>query len=270
MLDENKRLAKRALDEVFSRGNLQTIDEIFHSDFINHEAGPHTPSGRDGLKVTVPWLRSSFSDLRYEVEDAIAEGDRVVLRVISRGRQTGEFMGFPATGKEFAAKQIHVYRIVGGKILEHWAVRDDLGQGIQLGLIPASQAMPSSSAPVAPQPIDSAFDTRLLGRPLVSTAQVPVGGGVILSEKHVVVTQSEAGRFRAFTSTCTHLGCTVAEVSEGRIKCPCHGSQFAIYDGSVVHGPAARALPAYEVKVVGGEVTIAGKDQSGAAPPTAQ
>lgn len=144
MYDENKRLAKRALDEVFSQGKLDVVDEIFHPDFINHEAGPRTPRGSDGLKVTVQWMRSSFSDLRYEVEDAIAEGDRVVLRVISKGRHTGHFMGFAPTGKEFAAKQIHVYRIVEGKILEHWAVRDDLGQGIQLGFIPTPGGVAAS------------------------------------------------------------------------------------------------------------------------------
>ncbi len=115
MHDENKRLAKRALDEVFSGGRLDTLDEIFHPDFINHEAGPQTPPGRDGLKVTLRWMRSSFSDLRYEVQDAIAEDDKVVLRVMSKGRHTGEFMGFPATGREFAAKQIHIYRIVDRK-----------------------------------------------------------------------------------------------------------------------------------------------------------
>jgi hypothetical protein len=84
MHDENKRLAKRALDEVFAQGRLDLVEEIFHPDFVNHEAGPQTPHGREGLKVTIQWIRSSFGDLSYELEDAIGEDDQVVLRVISK------------------------------------------------------------------------------------------------------------------------------------------------------------------------------------------
>ena len=60
----------------------------------------------------------------------------MVVRVISSGRHTGEFIGFKPTGKTFEAQQIHIYRIADGKIIEHWSSRDDLTQGIQLGLIP--------------------------------------------------------------------------------------------------------------------------------------
>lgn len=246
MYEENKRLAQRALDEVFSAGDMSAVDEIFARDFVNHEAGPQTPPGREGLKVTVRWMRSAFSDMRYEVEDAIAEDDKVVLRVISRGRHAGDFMGFPATGREFAVKQIHVYRVVDGKILEHWAVRDDLGQGIQLGFVPGPGGA-SSEGPQAP-PTD--------GHPAVETARVPVGGGIVLAEQRVVFTQPHVGQFRAFSAICTHMGCTVGEVSEGLIKCPCHGSQYAIADGTVVRGPAARALASYGVRVAGDTITV--------------
>jgi predicted ester cyclase/ketosteroid isomerase-like protein len=137
--EQNKRLARRALDEVFAGGNFTVLDEIFHPAFINHEAGPHTPPGPEGLKVTVGWLRASFGDLHYEIQDEITAGDKVVVRVISRGRQTGEFLGRAPTGKPFSAQQIHIYRIADGRIIEHWAVRDDLDQGIQLGLISGGQ-----------------------------------------------------------------------------------------------------------------------------------
>jgi len=140
MSEQNKRLVRRALNEVFAGGNLGVVDEIFHPDFVNHEAGPRTPAGPEGLKVTVRWLRDSFSDLHYDIQDEIVEGDKVVVRVVSSGRQTGEFIGFKPTGKTFEAQQIHIYRIADGKIIEHWASRDDLGQGIQLGLIPVGKA----------------------------------------------------------------------------------------------------------------------------------
>ena len=128
--------------------------------------------------MTVQWMRSSFGDLSYEVEDAIAEDDRVVLRVISRGLQTGEFMAFPAIGKELAVKQIHVYRIVDGKVLEHWAVRDDLGQGIQLGFIPGGGPPGAARPPESWLPTGRSAEPAVdvYGRPLARTAQIPVGG----------------------------------------------------------------------------------------------
>jgi predicted ester cyclase len=136
MSEQNTRLARRALDEVFASGDFAAVNEIFHPEFINHEAGPNTPPGPEGLKMTVGWLHASFSDMHYEIEDEITQGDKVVERVISSGRHTGPFLGFPPSGKTYAAQQIHIYRIADGKIIEHWSCRDDLSQGIQLGLIP--------------------------------------------------------------------------------------------------------------------------------------
>jgi len=70
-----------------------------------------------------------------DIEDEIAEDDKVVARVTMHGRHLGEFLGRQPTGKEFAAKQIHIWRIQEGKVIEHWSVRDDLGQALQLGLL---------------------------------------------------------------------------------------------------------------------------------------
>jgi predicted ester cyclase len=77
----------------------------------------------------------TMGPMRAEIHDEIAEGDKVVLRTTMHGRHVGEFLGRAPTGKEFATKQIHVYRIEDGKLIEHWSVRDDLGQALQLGLI---------------------------------------------------------------------------------------------------------------------------------------
>ncbi|TMD17696.1 MAG: ester cyclase [Chloroflexi bacterium] len=141
--ERNKQVARRALDEVFAKGNFAVVDELFHLDFVNHEAGPNTPPGPDGLKMTVGWLRDSFSDLHYDIKDQIAEGDKLAVRVISSGRHTGNFIGFEPTGKKFEVQQIHIYRFRDGKIIEHWSSRDDLGQGMQLGLIPGGAAAAS-------------------------------------------------------------------------------------------------------------------------------
>ena len=95
------------------------------------------------------------------------------------------------------------------------------------------------------------------GEVIVATSEVPVGGGVILDERKVVVTQPSEGEFRAFSSICTHQGCAVTKVEDEAIVCACHMSLFAIADGAVLDGPADRPLPEVEVVVEGPDVTFA-------------
>jgi Rieske Fe-S protein len=90
---------------------------------------------------------------------------------------------------------------------------------------------------------------------IAKTTDIPVGSGKIIG--NVVVTQPAAGTFKAFSSTCTHQGCQVNAVSGGAIKCPCHGSQFSITDGSVKSGPATQPLPSKTVTVKDGQITVA-------------
>jgi Rieske Fe-S protein len=94
------------------------------------------------------------------------------------------------------------------------------------------------------------------GETTIATAEVPVGGGTILAEDMVVVTQPTEGEFKAFSAVCTHQGCPVQSISEGTINCQCHGSAFAIEDGSVVNGPATRPLETKSVSVEGDSVTV--------------
>jgi nitrite reductase/ring-hydroxylating ferredoxin subunit len=98
---------------------------------------------------------------------------------------------------------------------------------------------------------------------LVGTAQVPVGGGVILPDQNVVVTQPKAGSFEGFSATCTHQGCLLTSVASGTINCGCHGSQFSIDTGANVVGPSGTPagsvapLPKIPVKVQGQNVVKA-------------
>ena len=86
---------------------------------------------------------------------------------------------------------------------------------------------------------------------LASTADIPVGGGKVLTDKKIVITQPQAGSFHAFTAICTHQGCIVSTVSGGTINCPCHGSKYSSVNGSVVNGPAPLPLAAVSIKVQG-------------------
>lgn len=90
----------------------------------------------------------------------------------------------------------------------------------------------------------------------IQAGDVPVGGGTVLPDEMVVVTQPRQGEFKAFSAVCTHQGCPVQQVTDGRIICNCHGSQFSIGDGSVVAGPADRPLESRSVSVDGDSVTV--------------
>jgi Rieske Fe-S protein len=91
---------------------------------------------------------------------------------------------------------------------------------------------------------------------LATTSEIPVGGGKVFSSQQVVVTQPEAGTFKGFSAICTHMQCTVDQVANGTIDCPCHGSQFSVKDGAVVVGPAPKPLAAANITVTGDKITL--------------
>jgi predicted ester cyclase len=135
--ENNKRLVRRALEEVYTNGDLELADELVHPDFVDHEpAHSDLPTGPDSVKQTVRHLRGMFGELRFEVEDEIAEGDKVVQLVTMSGRHTGPLMGRGPTNKAFAVRHVYIWRIADGKIAGHWGSRDDLGLLGQLGLLP--------------------------------------------------------------------------------------------------------------------------------------
>ncbi len=88
---------------------------------------------------------------------------------------------------------------------------------------------------------------------IAKTSDVPVGSGVIIDE--IVVTQPSAGVFNGLSAICTHAGCTVNEVADGTINCPCHGSRYNL-DGSVANGPAPRPLEAKTISVEGDSIVL--------------
>jgi Rieske Fe-S protein len=129
------------------------------------------------------------------------------------------------------------------------------------GLDQAILGQPASGQPASGQTASgqSSSPQPASGQPpsLALTSDVPVGGGKILADKKIVITQPRAGSFEAFSAVCTHQGCTVSSVSGGTINCPCHGSKFSITNGSVVTGPAASALAPVSIKVQGTSIVQA-------------
>ncbi|MBA2581564.1 MAG: ester cyclase [Thermoleophilaceae bacterium] len=136
MSQDNKRLARRVLEEIYARAELALADDLVHPDFVDHDPGhPEGSKGPEGVRQTVRRLHSVFGDLRFEVEDEIAEGDKVVQRVRMGGRHTGALMGREPTDRVFTARHVYIWRIADGRIVEHWGVRDDLDLLQQLELL---------------------------------------------------------------------------------------------------------------------------------------
>jgi Rieske Fe-S protein len=90
----------------------------------------------------------------------------------------------------------------------------------------------------------------------VKAGDVPVGGGTVVADQQVVVTQPAEGTYKAFSAVCTHQGCLVTKVENSTITCSCHNSTFSAADGSVMSGPANRALAARTVSVNGDTLTV--------------
>jgi nitrite reductase/ring-hydroxylating ferredoxin subunit len=111
---------------------------------------------------------------------------------------------------------------------------------------PAAGPAPTP-APPPPDPCARAF---------ARTTDIPVGGGRIFPDVPVIVTQPTPGEFRGFGVVCTHDGCQLTSVADGTINCPCHGSRFAITDGSVVRGPARSGLRKERLAVDGGCIVL--------------
>jgi Rieske Fe-S protein len=93
----------------------------------------------------------------------------------------------------------------------------------------------------------------------VNATDIPVGGGKVVNgpDSKVVITQPAAGQFKAFSAICTHQGCTVNDISNNVISCPCHGSKYSAQDGSVQNGPAPEPLSGVNIKVAGDKITFA-------------
>jgi steroid delta-isomerase-like uncharacterized protein len=135
-IEANTCLVQEGFQRLMNQGELALADDLVSADFLNHDAPPGAPRGPAGLRQMVTMLRAAFPDLHQEIEEMIAEDDRVVVRTTMRGTHAGPFMGIPQTGRPFEQQQIHIFRFADGKTVEHRAVRDDLGMLQQLGVIP--------------------------------------------------------------------------------------------------------------------------------------
>lgn len=132
---ENKVVVRRFIDEVFVKGNPDAVDRLVTHDFTPHSWG-RMPSGVEPLKQAIRHAHAGLADVSFKIEDVIAEEDKVAVRVTAHGRHTGEFMGLPASGKDYTISETHIFHLRDGRVSEHWRDADMLGLMRQLGALP--------------------------------------------------------------------------------------------------------------------------------------
>jgi predicted ester cyclase len=129
--EANKAVARQVIERIFVNQEDRAIDELVAEDFVPHTFRP-MPRGREGLREGMKRAGAGVSEPRFEIEDLIAEGDRVVARLRTSARHTGPFMGVEPTGNRYTNEEIHIFRIRDGRLAEHWHAFDTLGLMRQL------------------------------------------------------------------------------------------------------------------------------------------
>jgi len=132
---KNKTLIRRYFEEIDVKRDMSVLDEFLAPDVVDHSPSPGFTPDFEGMRQSFAHFLSATPDGYHDVEDMIAEGDKVVTRVYAYGTQTGELFGIPPTGKLMTSTGIAIHRIVDGKIVEHWGEVDTLGVLRQLGVI---------------------------------------------------------------------------------------------------------------------------------------
>ena len=132
--EQNKAVVRRYYDEV-NKKNFAVVDEVLLPSFVQHSMVAVSP-GREGVASLYRELQAAFPDFHFALDDLIAEGNQVAVRMTGRYTHKGEFMGIPPTGKAISLLKMDVFRFVNGRCVEHWDAADRLGLLQQLGVVP--------------------------------------------------------------------------------------------------------------------------------------
>jgi len=144
--EANRALLRAVGEQVLTGRDLTRVDAFFAPDVVHHNLPPHIPPGREALRGAFAGFLAAFPDLQTTAEDAIAEGDKAVVRWSGRGTHLGDFNGIPPTGRAVHFAGIVIARISNGHIVEEWEQLDMLGVLQQLGVAP----MPAAAPPASP------------------------------------------------------------------------------------------------------------------------
>ena len=138
-----RAVGARFIEEIINQGKLSVLDEALAQEFVDHSLPPGLPADREGQKTLLVGLRTAFPDIHYSIDKDYVDGDHLVHYVTATGTMTGPFMGVQPTGKRATWNEAHIVRFAGDKVAEHWAVVDQLGMLVQLGVIDNPAAAPA-------------------------------------------------------------------------------------------------------------------------------
>ncbi len=158
MSADNAESIRRWVEEMWNGRQYSLCDELVAPQFTEHARAPfseHEPGLVDGpqaMRASMEWLLGQFPDVSMTIEALVAQDDLVAARVLSTGTNLGPLNGvIPPTGRTFRAEQTHWFRLEDGRIVEHWATRDDLTSMLQLGAInrpgPGGRPPPATAGP---------------------------------------------------------------------------------------------------------------------------
>jgi steroid delta-isomerase-like uncharacterized protein len=134
--ESNKTLIRRFFEQGMNKRDLNVLDEVVASSYVNHDM-PAPGPGPEGLKAVLGMFTEAFPDMQVTLADVLGEGEKVVTRGSWKGTHKGPFMGVPATGKAVDVKFMDLWRFENGKAVENWVQMDLLGLMQQLGVVPA-------------------------------------------------------------------------------------------------------------------------------------
>ena len=133
--EENREIIRRFNEDVWGKGHVDLVDELFSPDFVDHYRAPGGPPGRDGIRYDVQRIRAAFPDLEIISEDIVCEEDRVALRWSGRGTHKQDLPGIPVTGRQITMSGMHFFRIGDSRIVERWVEFDGTAVMRQLGVV---------------------------------------------------------------------------------------------------------------------------------------
>lgn len=150
----HEAMVRQAIDVIWNRAELDRLGEFYAPDFVSHQppSGIRWEPGHEGLRKLITATKRQFPDYHETIEDAVASGDRVFLRLTNRGTDTGGTRSRPPTGRSFEVGDSMLVRIADGRIAEQWGLVDLYSMYVQLGMIEPVRTSPSPSPSSSPGP----------------------------------------------------------------------------------------------------------------------
>jgi steroid delta-isomerase-like uncharacterized protein len=139
-IEANKAICREFLEELHNHANFSVIDKWVDPNVVSHDPFPGQKPGPEGVRETMQIFLRAFPDKKITINDMIAEGEKVMVKLTVTGTHSGEFMGMPPTGSRTRYEEVLVFRLRQGKITEHWAVADTLSLMQQVGAVTSQRS----------------------------------------------------------------------------------------------------------------------------------